>query len=165
MIASGTEPLAYQWKKSDEEISGATSDSYSIAFVIVADEGSYTVTVSNEGGDTDSDPAILTVHEVAPNPGGIGSPNDAVRMPNFNANAPGLRLRDTQLGTGNTDDTLREGLIDKIGLILRDEQSGSANGDAVNNAAGQNPVKEYLDATKSKNLQKPNETFAYPPRQ
>lgn len=59
--------LSYQWKKGTTtltdggNISGATSATLTINNAQPADAGSYTVTVSNGGGNTPSDPASLTV--------------------------------------------------------------------------------------------------------
>ncbi len=61
VVASGTTPLAYQWKKNGVSIAGATSDSYTIGSVISSDAGSYSVTVSNGAGSATSNTAILTV--------------------------------------------------------------------------------------------------------
>ena len=65
ITAKGTEPLAYQWYKDGEEISGATDSSYTISSVESSDTGSYYVVVSNSIGDVTSSMATLTV---APKP-------------------------------------------------------------------------------------------------
>lgn len=61
VIATGTSPLAYQWRKDGEEIPGATSDLYSIGAVSAAHGGTYTVVVTNPCGSVTSTPALLTV--------------------------------------------------------------------------------------------------------
>ncbi len=62
VVASGTAPFTYQWKKGGTDIPGATSDTYSIAPVTPADAGSYTVVVSNGTAPAaTSNAAILTV--------------------------------------------------------------------------------------------------------
>ena len=58
--ASGSAPLAYQWKESGSAISGATSASYTTPATAVGTK-SYTVTVSNSFGSVTSAPAVLTV--------------------------------------------------------------------------------------------------------
>ena len=62
VVATGTAPLSYQWKKNGSNISGATGSSYTISNVKKSDEGSYTVTVSNSGGNVTSSAATLTVN-------------------------------------------------------------------------------------------------------
>lgn len=61
VVASGTSPLAYQWKFNGAAISGATSSSYTINSVQTANAGSYTVTVTNSAGSVTSSAATLTV--------------------------------------------------------------------------------------------------------
>ncbi|ABZ82764.1 multidomain protein with s-layer homology region, ig motif, i-set domain, pkd domain [Heliomicrobium modesticaldum Ice1] len=68
VTASGTEPLSYQWKKDDNNlsdggnISGATTDTLTINNAQVADAGNYTVVVTNAAGSVTSDEATLTVN-------------------------------------------------------------------------------------------------------
>ncbi len=62
VVATGTAPLTYQWKKNGSNISGATSDSYAISSAKASDDGSYTVTVSNSAGSVTSSAATLTVN-------------------------------------------------------------------------------------------------------
>ncbi len=52
----------YQWQKSGSDISGATSDTYTINNVTSSDAGSYTCIVSNSTGSASSDAATLTVN-------------------------------------------------------------------------------------------------------
>ena len=54
VTASGTGPLSYQWSKSGVEIEGADSSSFVISSVLVADAGSYRVTVTNPAGSENS---------------------------------------------------------------------------------------------------------------
>jgi hypothetical protein len=70
--ATGSGTLSYQWKLNGAPISGATSATYSIASVKVADAGQYIVVVSNTGGNTESLPATLTVKTVTIATGNIG---------------------------------------------------------------------------------------------
>lgn len=67
VVASGTTPLTYQWKKNEVVISGATSDSYTTPVTVVSDNNAkFTVTVSNGAGSITSAEATLEVHPVAP---------------------------------------------------------------------------------------------------
>ena len=65
--ASGTAPLAYQWRKDGANllngvnVSGATSDTLTLSGVTLADAGTYTLIVSNPFGSATSSPATLTV--------------------------------------------------------------------------------------------------------
>ena len=66
VVAAGTSPLSYQWKKNGTNITGATSSSLALANVQSADAASYTVTVSNSAGSVTSSAATLTVNAMAP---------------------------------------------------------------------------------------------------
>jgi hypothetical protein len=62
-VATGTNPLNYQWKKSGTAISGATSSSYTTPATTTSDNGAlFTVVVSNTAGSVTSNPAALTVN-------------------------------------------------------------------------------------------------------
>ena len=62
VAASGTGPLAYQWKKNDSTIAGATLSTYTTPATSSADNGaSYSVSVSNSAGTVTSNKAALTV--------------------------------------------------------------------------------------------------------
>lgn len=64
-VGSGAEPLAYQWRKYGAEIAGATGASLAIANAQGADQGEYSVTITNPAGSITSTPVRLSV-EVAP---------------------------------------------------------------------------------------------------
>jgi hypothetical protein len=67
VVASGTAPLSYQWKKGGTAISGATSSSYTTPAATMSDSGSsFTATVSNIVGSVTSSAATLTVNPAAP---------------------------------------------------------------------------------------------------
>ncbi len=61
VVASGTAPLSYQWRKDAAGLLGATNSSYSISLATPNDAGSYTVVVTNSSGSVTSSVAILTV--------------------------------------------------------------------------------------------------------
>lgn len=66
VTATGTAPLAYQWKRDGASIAGATSSTYSIASTAVSDNGArYSVTVTNSAGSVTSNEAVLTVSAAA----------------------------------------------------------------------------------------------------
>jgi len=61
--------LTYQWRKNNVDIPGATNATYTIANVVSANAGTYTVVVSNPVGSVVSDPAFLNVSvAVQPSP-------------------------------------------------------------------------------------------------
>jgi hypothetical protein len=62
VVAAGTGPFTYQWQKNGVAINGAITPTFTIAVVGVGDAGAYTVLVSNGGGTTPSQAAILTVN-------------------------------------------------------------------------------------------------------
>jgi Immunoglobulin domain len=67
VVATGTAPLTYQWRKNGVAISGATGVSYTTPATASADNGSsYSVVVSNSGGSVTSTTATLTVTTTAP---------------------------------------------------------------------------------------------------
>jgi unsaturated rhamnogalacturonyl hydrolase len=81
VIATGTEPLSYQWIKDDTNalidstnVSGSRTNILTLGNVQDADAGSYAVVITNAAGGTKSDPATLTVIHDLP---GI---NGAVRV-------------------------------------------------------------------------------------
>ncbi len=62
VVASGTAPLSYQWRKNGTNIGGATGSSYDIASAAPGDAGTYDVVVTNSCGSVDSNDATLTVN-------------------------------------------------------------------------------------------------------
>jgi sugar lactone lactonase YvrE len=62
----------YQWLNNGTVISGATSSSYTVTGATSADDGSYTVVVSNSGGSVTSAAATLRVTGIAVLAGQIG---------------------------------------------------------------------------------------------
>ncbi len=63
VVAAGTSPLTYQWKKNGSQISGATLSSYTTPVTAATDNGeSFTVTVTNVAGSVTSQSAVLTVN-------------------------------------------------------------------------------------------------------
>jgi Abnormal spindle-like microcephaly-assoc'd, ASPM-SPD-2-Hydin/Transmembrane protein 131-like N-terminal/Immunoglobulin I-set domain len=63
VIANGTAPLSYQWRKNGAAISGATSASYTTSAETTSDNGAlFSVVVSNSAGNAISNNATLTVN-------------------------------------------------------------------------------------------------------
>ena len=61
VTASGTAPLSYQWRLDGHDLSGQTSNKLTFSVVQPADEGDYTVVVTNVAGTVTSEPARLWV--------------------------------------------------------------------------------------------------------
>jgi hypothetical protein len=61
VVATGAQPLSYQWYKGASVIPDATSASYTIAAVSGSDAAEYSVVVSNLSGSTPSEAATLTL--------------------------------------------------------------------------------------------------------
>lgn len=61
--ASGQQPFEYQWRLNGEDIEGATGQTLTIDPVAEADEGLYSVLVSNEAGEAVSNTAALSVND------------------------------------------------------------------------------------------------------
>lgn len=61
VVAAGTAPLTYQWKKDGTAVTGATGASYTIASAQTSDAGSYTTTITNAYGNVTSSAATVTV--------------------------------------------------------------------------------------------------------
>ena len=65
VVATGTAPLSYQWKKDTNNIAGATSASYTTPATALADDGSqFSVVVTNSVTSVTSNSATLTVNAV-----------------------------------------------------------------------------------------------------
>ncbi len=66
VTAGGTPPLNYQWQFNTTNISGATNASLTLANVSLSEAGSYSVTITNLFGATNSANAVLTVNPPPP---------------------------------------------------------------------------------------------------
>lgn len=75
VVASGTGPLSYQWRRDGQAVPGATGSGLSLVGVGLADAGVYSVTVTNSFGMATSVGAELRVLEEGCNraPGGLAS--------------------------------------------------------------------------------------------
>ena len=63
VVASGSAPMGYQWRKGGVNIAGATAASYTTAATVLGDNGTtFDVAVSNAGGGVTSNTATLTVN-------------------------------------------------------------------------------------------------------
>jgi hypothetical protein len=64
VIANGTAPFSYQWRKNSVVLPGATGSTFSLSNLQPSHTGSYSVTVSNLAGSITTSAATLTVHEL-----------------------------------------------------------------------------------------------------
>jgi hypothetical protein len=62
VVASGSEPLEYQWHKDGEAIEGANAKKLVFEALATTDAASYSVSISNEAGTVESAPAEVIVH-------------------------------------------------------------------------------------------------------
>lgn len=62
VAATGTGPLAYQWRRDGVAIAGATGTTFTIGAVSASDAASYDVVVANHRGSATSATAVLTVN-------------------------------------------------------------------------------------------------------
>lgn len=66
VLADGTPPLSYQWRRDGTAVPGATEPSLTLDALTLAQEGDYTVVVRNAVGETNSPVARITVLEPLP---------------------------------------------------------------------------------------------------
>ena len=64
VVGAGSGTLTYQWQKDGDDITGATSASYTVTAATAADAGSYTVVVTGDCGSVTSSASVLTVNPV-----------------------------------------------------------------------------------------------------
>src|SRR5262249_16276607 len=62
VVAGGTPPLNYQWRKNGTNISAATTSAFTIASAQLANSGTYSVLITNTLGSILSSNATLTVN-------------------------------------------------------------------------------------------------------
>ena len=61
VVADGTAPLTYQWRKNDISIPGATSPSFTLSSAATSDAGTYSVVITNPHRTVNSGSVTLTV--------------------------------------------------------------------------------------------------------
>lgn len=100
VVATGSEPLTYQWQKDGSNlsdggrISGATTSTLTLTDVTEADAGSYVVIVSSGTESTTSTPAVLTVTSAEQPALAIIRNGDHVQL-SWPASAAGYQLQET----------------------------------------------------------------------
>ena len=106
VVASGAQPLSYQWRLNGADISGATSSTHTRNNVQPADAGNYTAVVSNGAGSITSQAAILTVNSppavslaVSTNGGTLFAPATITLIASANDTDGNVKAVDFYLGT------------------------------------------------------------------
>ena len=90
VVAQGAAALHYQWLFKGKPIANARSSTYSITAAQWANNGAYSVIVSDFAGSTTISTATLTVHEVVAPTATITSP-----APNFTTDQAGITVKGT----------------------------------------------------------------------
>lgn len=90
VVAQGSAPLHYQWLFKGKPIANARNSTYTINAAQWADNGAYSVIVSDSAGSTTSSTATLTVHEVVVPTVTITSP-----APNFTTDQAVITVKGT----------------------------------------------------------------------
>jgi hypothetical protein len=102
VVASGTDPLTYQWQKNGTAISGATAASYTTPALQIGDDGAmFAVVVTNPAGTVTSGNAALSI---TAKPASGASAADVVTFKN-DALRSGQYLVETTLTPANVNST------------------------------------------------------------
>jgi hypothetical protein len=136
VAATGSGTLTYQWRKGGVNINGATTSSYTINGVTVADIGTYDVIVSGSCGPLTSASAALTIsapgtwigvqssnwNNAANWCGGIPTPSTDVIIPNYAPNMPVLTggsgsARNIVVNNGATLTVSTDGVLNLYGNL------------------------------------------------
>ena len=138
VVASGTAPLAYQWRKDGQAIVGGTASSYTIASVGTLNAGSYDVVVSNMVNSSTSTAAALTVNTLVA-PYFLSQPSDSrmIRATTatlaLSAGAAPLGASDTwalmQIVSGGTNLAVASGSVSPSGSMSVSLRSVETSGD------------------------------------
>ena len=104
--ATGSQPLSYRWQRNRADIPGATSTSYTIAAVTLADDGAmFRAVVTNPFGTATSNEALLDV-----TPGGNSPPVATMTQPATGTlYTAGMTITYAGTGTDAEDGTLPPG--------------------------------------------------------
>jgi hypothetical protein len=88
VLAGGSPPLTYQWDFNGSALAGATASSLTISNAQAANQGNYTVVVSNAVGVITSTAAHLTVQQAATGPFVLANVQAAVGSLSFDVTGP-----------------------------------------------------------------------------
>ena len=149
VVATGTGPLSYQWKKGTSDIAGASSASYTTPATTAADNGAaFSVAVSNSAGSVTSAAATLTVTATAPPPPPPPTSSIDVTTYKYDVSRSGQNLSESVLTPANVTSSkfgLRynlvvDGRVDAQPLYLSDLTVGGSAHDVVFVATEHNSV-------------------------
>ena len=103
VIAEGPPPLSYQWTFDGEDIAGATNATFTLTDVQAADQGSYSVLVTNFYGSVLSSNAMLTFPPASTNHPSLKiAPQFGILFISWTTNSAGFVLvTSTNLESGN----------------------------------------------------------------
>jgi hypothetical protein len=102
VVATGTEPLSYQWFKNGTPLTGETASSLILASISYAEAGSYTVRVTNAVDVALSSQALLSVANIATNHGTTAytvSSSDLLQSPGVAVNSSQLSINAPESGS------------------------------------------------------------------
>lgn len=155
VVASGRNPLSYQWRFNDTPVQDQTNSAYTIAGAGPANAGNYSVVVSNPDGTATSSVATLTINDTALSSIFLAATNGTSGQTNsvsINLAAQGtenamsfsltfdpnlLTFASAELGSGATNGSL---LINTLALNNGQVGLGVSLPPAVNFAAGTQEV-------------------------
>ncbi len=120
VVATGSPPLQYQWRKGGSAITGATASSYTTPATVIGDNGSsFTVIVSNATGSMTSNAATLTVTvAAAPGTDVVTYKYDVMRTGQNLAEAALTPANVTSSAFGKLRNLMVDGLVDAQPLYL-----------------------------------------------
>jgi endonuclease/exonuclease/phosphatase family metal-dependent hydrolase len=122
VVASGATPLSYQWRLGTTNISGATTNSYTLSNVQTNDAGNFTVVITNISGSVTSSVATLTVNAIS-----LTGSTNIIAQWNFNSVSP-----DANVATGTTSPSIGSGTAALVGGTT----ATFATGDTTRDPAG-----------------------------
>lgn len=119
VVATGSAPLRYQWRKNGSAITGATGSSYATPATVGGDNGaSFTVVVTNAAGSVTSSAATLTVTAAAAGTDVVTYKYDVMRT-GQNLTESTLTLSNVTSATfGKLRNLMVDGLVDAQPLYL-----------------------------------------------
>jgi uncharacterized protein (TIGR03437 family) len=148
VMATGTAPLTYQWRKNGSPINGATQSNYAIPAASLSDGGNYDVVITSGCGTVTSNAAALTLNAFALSAttanftatGGTGAVDLSATVGqctwNVTSNADWLMITAGASGTGNgrinysvaanNGTASRQAMLTIAGLGFTVTQSGTA---------------------------------------
>jgi hypothetical protein len=132
VMASGSQPLAYQWQHYGTNLPGATTNGYQIPVVEPRHAGPYRVAITNACGSVTSAVANLTV---------IGNNTVIIAQWNFNSPVP-----DGAVGTGTLNPSVGSGSSISVGSVSLNFTGGSP-GDPAASDNSATDTRNYPPAT------------------